>query len=284
MTEVNDSATPAPPDSQPVPPAEAARAEMRRQLLAQAEAVIDRWLDAGPPPADLEPALLAEFTGADVPLSPAPGCDLYTLWSGLTALTQEVKLQGRAFKQLQETLGPVASLEPAVQASLTAHAAALQECRRAGLALVDDRNDRQQEQLRTAVRRAQKELLLSLIDIRDRLARGWDIATAGGAADASVPAWRLTLAGAEIRRRLAAAPAIQDGYRLALARVNDILTQLEVTACGAVGDLFDPTRMRAVETVAAAGQPEGSIATVLRPGYLWNGELLRLAEVCIVKH
>ena len=31
--------------------------------------------------------------------------DWYTMWAAMTALTQEVKLQGRAFKQLSETLG-----------------------------------------------------------------------------------------------------------------------------------------------------------------------------------
>jgi len=37
------------------------------------------------------------------------GCDLYSLWAAMTALTQEVRLQGRTFKQLNETL--VQSLE-----------------------------------------------------------------------------------------------------------------------------------------------------------------------------
>ena len=32
-------------------------------------------------------------------------CDFYALWAGMTALTQEVKLQGRAFKELNDTLG-----------------------------------------------------------------------------------------------------------------------------------------------------------------------------------
>src|ERR1035441_6259714 len=31
--------------------------------------------------------------------------DRYRMWAALTALTQEVKLQGRAFKQLSDTLG-----------------------------------------------------------------------------------------------------------------------------------------------------------------------------------
>jgi len=62
------------------------------------------WLDAtltpeGPPPGIPVEILNGEETGSEG--SPT---DLHTMWAAMTALTQEVKLQGRAFKQMSDTL------------------------------------------------------------------------------------------------------------------------------------------------------------------------------------
>ena len=63
----------------------------------------EQWLDAtltpeGPPPGIPAEILTGEENG------PAEGTDLHAMWAAMTALTQEVKLQGRAFKQMSETL------------------------------------------------------------------------------------------------------------------------------------------------------------------------------------
>src|SRR5438105_11352412 len=67
------------------------------------------------------------------------------MWAAMTALTQEVKLQGRSFKQLSETLAPLANLAPELP-----------------------------EMERQAQERARREVLDVLLDLRDRLARGLD--------------------------------------------------------------------------------------------------------------
>jgi molecular chaperone GrpE len=64
----------------------------------------EEWLDAtltqeGPPPGIPAEVLSAEENGAE-----SASTDLHAMWASMTALTQEVKLQGRAFKQMSETL------------------------------------------------------------------------------------------------------------------------------------------------------------------------------------
>jgi molecular chaperone GrpE len=64
----------------------------------------EQWLDStlapeGPPPGIPAEILNGEENGAE-----STPTDLHAMWAAVTALTQEVKLQGRAFKQMSETL------------------------------------------------------------------------------------------------------------------------------------------------------------------------------------
>jgi molecular chaperone GrpE len=70
----------------------------RSDILRRFEELVDAALAPEAPPPGIPAELLSESE------SPAEGTDLYSMWSVLTALTQEVKLQGRAFKQLSDTL------------------------------------------------------------------------------------------------------------------------------------------------------------------------------------
>src|SRR5438034_9891853 len=85
--------------------------EVRQRLIQQFEQWLDRMLAGEPPPARLPQDLLAELNG-DSPDAAQRKCDLYTLFSGLTTLTGEIRLQGRAFKQLIDTLVPLSELLP----------------------------------------------------------------------------------------------------------------------------------------------------------------------------
>ncbi len=60
--------------------------------------------------------LLAELYDGKEPDATDPGAganDLHSTWSAMTALTQEIKLQGRAFKQLSEKMAPFDGLDAA---------------------------------------------------------------------------------------------------------------------------------------------------------------------------
>src|SRR5215213_174836 len=115
--------------------------ELRRAILARAEAALDR-LDSAE---ELPEGIAAALAGDD---GPAP--DLYTLVGQMTALTREVQLQGRAANRM--------SAEVSQLVQETASVAEGQIAVRV-----------------TAARRdAQADLLGELVEIRERFARARD--------------------------------------------------------------------------------------------------------------
>ena len=56
--------------------------------------------------------------------------DLHSTLSAMTVLTQEIKLQSRAFKQLSEKMAPFAGLDATIDKLLTIHREALSDARR----------------------------------------------------------------------------------------------------------------------------------------------------------
>jgi hypothetical protein len=63
----------------------------------------EQWLDTAMAEEDPPRGIPAEILAGDAPPE-SSATDWYTMWAAMTALTQEVKLQGRAFKQLSDTL------------------------------------------------------------------------------------------------------------------------------------------------------------------------------------
>lgn len=75
----------------------------REEILRRFESWLDSALAAEEPPQGIEAEILAAIEDEnEVRPDSAAG---YSVWAALTALTQEVKLQGRSFKELKETLG-----------------------------------------------------------------------------------------------------------------------------------------------------------------------------------
>ena len=71
----------------------------RSEILRRFEEYLDTAMAEEGPPAGIP----AEILEGDAGSESAP-MDWYTMWAAVTALTQEIKLQGRAFKQMGETL------------------------------------------------------------------------------------------------------------------------------------------------------------------------------------
>jgi hypothetical protein len=74
----------------------------REEILRRFEALVDAAMAAEAPPAGLDPEILSSVMedSADAERQ----CDAYALWSAVTALTQEIKLQGRSFGELRDTV------------------------------------------------------------------------------------------------------------------------------------------------------------------------------------
>jgi molecular chaperone GrpE len=208
-------------------------------------------------------ALAARFRAyLDLPPAPAvpaaesaeqpPAPDLFTLLAEVATLKNEVKLESRQVKgALDEFRGVFETLK-------TAHDR------------LADEQQRRREQDRAAQAREHRDLLLELLELRDRMQAGQD--SAAGYRHRS-------LFG---RRRVRAfAAAMADGLAMNLRRLDETLARRGVRPLPAVGQPFDPYRMHAAEVESDSTRPAGEVIRELRPGFLLHGELLRLAEVVV---
>ncbi len=217
----------------------------RERIVCSFEVWLDQALASEQPPQGLTAELLSALQNGD-PLPPledvAPGgsgCDLYSLWSALTALTQEVRLQGRTFKQLNETLLQNAlNLESFSTASENA----------------EDEPRKRSENPQTP--RPRKQEIDVLLDLRDRVERGGNTARAAAAelAPSHLPwlARWLGVGRAYARHAQEILTALTDGYALTLDSLDEALVSCRVSRIACLGLSFDPevtVREEALATV-----------------------------------
>lgn len=177
--------------------------------------------------------------------------DLYSLFAELVALKNEVRLESR---QVRTALDEFKSVFDALQ---TSQSQLGEELERARAALP--------EQRRTAL----KPLLLELVDLRDRLEDGLR----------ALQNRRPSLLGRLCRSEQALLQAVAQGQDISLRRLDQMLSAQQVVALPVHGKPLDPHTMRAAELDRRPELANGIVTEELRKGYLWRGELLRLAEV-----
>ena len=78
--------------------------------------------------------------------------------------------------------------------------------------------------------------------------------------------------------------AVQEGVDMIHVLIQKFLKNIGVEKVKTVGEKFDPHFHEAVETVEDNDKEDGVIVEELKPGYNFNGKLLRPASVKIVKH
>lgn len=209
----------------------------RSDILSRFEAWLDSAMAEEAPPQGIPAEIL---TGSENGTGSEP-TDFYSIWATLTALTQEVKLQGRAFKQMSESL------------------------------------------TREAEQRSRKQVLDALLEVREPLLRGLKPASVGRDIQPSLwdrmfPArWR------KIQHSLEVANALHEGYRLGLARLDELLGQFHVQPIQCEGQFFDPRCMSAVDVEETNEIEDGMVIAVYRTGYEMNGEVYRPAQVRVAR-
>jgi hypothetical protein len=243
-------------------------AATRAEILAR----FAEWLDAAmkdeEPPAGIDADILAEVNGEAEESEP----DSYKLWAAMTTLTQEVKLQGRAFHELSRSV----SEQPGTLSKAWGEAARERE------------RDIENRARTETERRCWKQALEILIDLDDRLARGLETVErsrkrAPDAARAEQPGFLARLLAKPKVERVEedgdVAAALVKGYELTRARVAQAFEQLNAHRIQCVGEPFDPRTMNAIERQESATAPEGLVLEVYKSGFEWNGEVLRTAQV-----
>lgn len=232
----------------------------RDEILRRFTEFLDLALAAEEPPSGIDQELLTT-----VMASAAENCepgDSYALWSAMTALTQEVKLQARTFKDLSEAI----SAQPS----------------RIGEEMRAAYREREREVQRATEYRCQKDALAILIDLRDRMVRGLETVRQGEAeiARRSQEGWRARLFALRTSDPMAAMlSALTKGYELSLERLDQALSEMDAHEICCQGEAFDPRRMNAIDREESHTAPQGTVLEIYRSGYEWNGEVFRPAQV-----
>jgi molecular chaperone GrpE len=229
----------------------------REEILRRFEVWLDSVMADEEPPQGLSAELLSSLAAEPKPIRNGRG-DLYSMWAAVTALTQEVRLEGRSFKQLSESLAPLAILAPQLP-----------------------------EMHREAQERARREVLDVLLDLRDRLSRGLDRVRANQkkVRDSLESSWKVRLLARQaiFRQTLESVAALEEGYQMSVERLNDALAQFDVLEIACEGQPFDPKSMHAVEVETTEEEAEGTVLEVYRAGYEWKGEVHRPAQVKVAR-
>lgn len=217
-----------------------------------------------------------------------PRLGLYRLVEEFTALRQEVKLQTKSARGLQQD---TESLLPAMRQAIEAFRSVAPK----------------EEQ---AVFAAAKPLAEALADLDEALSRGRGL-LAGFEARVAEEAQRLE---AEFERRFATlrwyrrlawrkyhefvrdliqerregplvryVRALLEGHDLIQGRLRRAMEAERVCQIECVGAAVDPERMTVIDVVDDPEHTPGHVIEVLRPGYTWRGRVLRFAEVRAVR-
>ena len=177
------------------------------------------------------------------------GTDLYSLYVEMAALRSEVRTESRLVKDTLDLVRGVVERGEADRARLA-------EAEREAALL--------------------RPLLIDLIEVRDRLAAGVSGQSPGTAAPS--PWYRRMLRGPDTT-----ADAWREGLRMTLNRFDRVLRERGVVPIDLAGKPFDPRLARAVGTVTDASLENGIVVQEVRSGFLWEGELLRPADVVVNK-
>ena len=194
--------------------------------------------------------------GEEPPDNPGETADLFSVLVEVAALRSEVRRESRLGKEALEQVRGVFDTLQASQATLQREL------------------DRARTEMRDQAQSALRPLLLDVIDLRDRLVAALTLSAA-----AAGPRWRDRL---WLRDRSGVA-AWQEGLRMTLRRLDQILVDRRVVATQLAGSPFDPRLARAVGTAADSAVAEGTVIEEVRAGFLWGDQVLRTAEVIVSK-
>jgi len=193
--------------------------------------------------------------GEEPPDDPGETADLFSVLVEMAALRSEVRTESRLVKDALEQFRGVFDSLQASQATLQREL------------------DRARTETRDQGQSALRPLLFDVIDLRDRLVAALTLSAAAR------PRWRDRL----WRRDRSGVAAWQEGLRMTLRRLDQVLLERRVVATQLTGLPFDPRLARAIGTAADSSVAEGTVIKEVRAGFLWDDQVLRTAEVIVSK-
>jgi len=183
--------------------------------------------------------------------------DLHSLLSEMTGLKTEVKAEARQFKSTLDTLSSALTIVQEDNKTLAAE-----------LLAYGQRLEQQQEKL-------MRTMLLQMVDMYDRLNTGVEVL------QNYQPVNRLFKKSRP--KDVHFIERFKEGQLMTLRRFEQALSEHQVRVIDCVGKRLDPVTMSAVETEQDVTQENGIVLQELRTGFLFKGQVLRLAEVKVNK-
>lgn len=183
--------------------------------------------------------------------------DLHALLAEMAGLKAEVKAESRHFKSTLDTLGEALA---AVQADNQALAGQLAQ------------HEAHMRQQRNEIHKA---MLLELVDVYDRFTVGFCM----------LQSYRpLALLFSHSKKQdVEFIESFKQGQSMTLRRFEQLLQRHRVVPMDCVGKMLDPHTMSAVEVGHDAKCDNGVVLEELRRGFLFEDQVLRLAEVKVNK-
>jgi len=181
--------------------------------------------------------------------------DLYSLFVEVAGLRSEVRTESRLVKEALDQFRGVFDMLQASQGNLQQDL------------------DRARSAARDQADAALRPLLLDVVDLRDRL-----LAALASAA-AAQPGWVDRL----WRRPASGDEGWQEGLRMTVRRLDQVLLDRRVVPMQLAGQPFDPRRARVVGTSADSAAADGTVLQEVRAGFLWDDQVLRTADVIVSK-
>ncbi len=181
-----------------------------------------------------------------------PTTDLFSLFTELAGLRNEVKLEARQFKTALDQFKTV------VDQLQTAQTGWRQEL-----------ETREQKRRREMT----KTFLLEVLEVYDRLAASLTTLN-----NYQPPRWTWWCT-----REISFIRSVSTGQAMTLRRCEQLLARYQVRPLEVLHHSLDPHCMRAVETDSQPKVENGIVTAELRKGFMWEEELLRPAEVKVNK-
>jgi len=181
--------------------------------------------------------------------------DLFTLFTELAALKNEVRLESR---QLKSALDQIRELVSSL------------ETRKRGLETELKHSNEAKENIRVQTERS---LLLELIEVRDRIEVGIQ----------SMNQYRPDLLARTSPRNARFLLSMTEGQRITLRRLDDLLMRYQVEPIQVMGASLDPQTMRVREVEHHPDRQNGQVIAELSKGYRRHNDILRIADVIVNK-
>lgn len=246
-----------------------------------------QWLDDAR--AEAQAAGEMEETPGQRAAEPDSDIGLFQLAEQFTALRHELKLQTKSSRNLEEqartaieAMERAAEVLRAAESRQAAAAESLARPMAEALAELDEALQRGRKAVDTARQRFRDEMRETLLEeLDDRfqsqsgLQRWWSRRWYRTA--------RELLLGKVEWADTAVFGALLEGYSLVQNRLRRALEQNQIQSIRCIGRAVDPNRMTVIDLTDDSEFPPGHVAEEIRPGYVWNGTVLRYAEVKAVR-